>query len=67
MKGYLICRFSFLFLIKEFKFDNFKLLGVIKYLLIFKFKSNKEYKWIHISDIDKFGLPKPIKSIMDRL
>mgnify|MGYP000353452382 CR=1 FL=1 len=35
--------------------------------IIHKFKSNKEYKWIHISDIDKFGLPKPIKSIMDRL
>ena len=40
---------------------------ILHYDKKFKFKSNKEYKWIHISDIDKFGLPKPIKSIMDRL
>ena len=40
---------------------------ILHYDKKFKFKSNKEYKWIHISDIDKFGLPKPIKSIMDKL
>ena len=33
----------------------------------FKIKSNKKYKWIHISEIDKFGLPKPIKSIIDEI
>ena len=32
-----------------------------------KVKSNKKYKWIHISEIDKFGLPKPIKSIIDEI
>ena len=33
----------------------------------FKIKSNKKYKWIHMSEIDKFGLPKPIKSIIDEI
>ena len=33
----------------------------------FHFKSNKEHKWIEITDIDKFGLPKPIKSIITNL
>ena len=34
---------------------------------IFKLKTNKKYKWVSKSNIDKYGMPKPIKSIIEKL
>lgn len=33
----------------------------------FKVKTNKKYKWVNKSNIDKYGMPKPIKSIIEKL
>jgi len=33
----------------------------------FKIDSNAKYKWIEKKDISKYGLPKPIKSIIESL
>ena len=33
----------------------------------FKLKTNLEYRWINKADIDMFGMPKPIKSIIQTL
>jgi adenine-specific DNA glycosylase len=33
----------------------------------FDLDTNLEYKWINRVDIDKFGLPKPIKTIIETL
>ena len=33
----------------------------------FKVKTNKKYKWVNRSNIDKYGMPKPIKSIIEKL
>ena len=33
----------------------------------FKIDSNATYKWIEKKDISKYGLPKPIKSIIESL
>ena len=32
-----------------------------------KLKTNEKYKWVNKSNIDKYGMPKPIKSIIEKL
>ena len=40
--------------------------NIYEYKKVFKLKTNKKYKWVNKSNIDKFGMPKPIKSIIER-
>lgn len=40
---------------------------IYRYEKVFKLKTNKIYKWVNASNIDKYGMPKPIKSIIEKL
>ena len=40
--------------------------NIYEYKKIFKLKTNEKYKWVNKSNIDKFGMPKPIKSIIEK-
>ena len=42
-------------------------INIYGYKKIFKLKTNEKYKWVNKSNIDKFGMPKPIKSIIEKL
>tara|TARA_B100000767_G_scaffold272263_1_gene299559 strand:+ start:1414 stop:2442 length:1029 start_codon:yes stop_codon:yes gene_type:complete len=42
-------------------------IDISQYENTFNLDTNLEYKWINKTDIDMFGLPKPIKTIIERL
>ena len=42
-------------------------ISIYSYEKIFKLKTNKKYEWINKSNIHKYGMPKPIKSIIEKL
>jgi adenine-specific DNA glycosylase len=42
-------------------------INIYSYEKIFKLKNNEKYKWVNKSNIDKYGMPKPIKSIIEKL
>ena len=42
-------------------------INIYSYEKVFKLKTNEKYKWVNKSNIDKYGMPKPIKSIIEKL
>ena len=42
-------------------------INIYSYEKVFKVKTNEQYKWVNKSNIDKYGMPKPIKSIIEKL
>ena len=42
-------------------------INIYSYKKVFKLKTNEKYKWVNKSNIDKYGMPKPIKSIIEKL
>jgi adenine-specific DNA glycosylase len=42
-------------------------INIYSYKKVFKVKTNKNYKWVNKNNIDKYGMPKPIKSIIEEL
>ena len=42
-------------------------INIYSYEKVFKVKTNEKYQWVKKSNIDKYGMPKPIKSIIEKL